>query len=140
MDDDPRAPRAAFALALLLGATALIRLVLAVEKAGRPEPPAWQAVRLDPHRASADELGSLPGLGPARAEALLRAREAGARWERVEDLEEVTGIGPATVEALRPHLEFPPSGELPQAAEDRGAVLFSSARAGSSPAAPPHER
>ena len=43
------------------------------------------------------ELEALPGIGPARARAILQAR-ARRPFERVSELERAHGIGPATVE------------------------------------------
>ena len=71
-----------------------------------PRPPAASQaaqVPLDLNHASAEELETLPGVGPA-----LAARIVSARQERmflsVEDLERVPGIGPATLQRLRPHV------------------------------------
>lgn len=55
--------------------------------------------RLDLNRASAESLGALPGVGPARAEAIVRER-ARRPFRRVEDLGAVRGIGPRTIEGL----------------------------------------
>ena len=55
--------------------------------------------RLDLNRASAESLEVLPGIGPARAAAIVRQR-AKRRFRRVEDLGDVHGIGPRTIEAL----------------------------------------
>jgi competence protein ComEA len=54
--------------------------------------------------ATADELMRLPGIGPAKAAAILalRARLNGQRFARVEDLLRVRGIGRATLRKLRP--------------------------------------
>lgn len=52
--------------------------------------------------ASAAELDSLPGVGPAIAERILQWRELNGWFTSVDDLDEVSGIGPATLERLRP--------------------------------------
>lgn len=54
--------------------------------------------------ASAQELQLLPGVGEARARAIVTAREARGGFRRVEDLVEVKGIGDAMLERLRPFL------------------------------------
>lgn len=51
--------------------------------------------------ATADELDSLPGVGPATAAAILAYREEHGAFASVDDLAEVRGIGPAKLEALR---------------------------------------
>lgn len=50
---------------------------------------------IDLNRADADALDSLPGIGPATAEAILAYREANGPFKRSEDIQNVKGIGPA---------------------------------------------
>lgn len=54
--------------------------------------------------ASAEELERVPGIGPARAEAIVRLRERVTRFRHVEDLVRVRGIGRATLRTMRPYL------------------------------------
>lgn len=56
---------------------------------------------LDLNTASAAELETLPRIGPALAERIVRYREEHGPFLRVEDLDAVSGIGPATVNGLR---------------------------------------
>jgi competence protein ComEA len=56
---------------------------------------------IDVNRASATELDSLPGVGPATASAIVTERERNGPFVSVDDLERVPGIGPAKLEALR---------------------------------------
>ncbi len=51
--------------------------------------------------ASADELDSLPGIGPATAAAIIAHRDLHGPFASLEDLADVRGIGPAKIEALR---------------------------------------
>ena len=55
---------------------------------------------LDLNRASAESLEVLPGIGPARARAIVEERE-GRSFRRVEDLGAVHGIGPRTIAGLK---------------------------------------
>ena len=48
--------------------------------------------------ATGAELEALPGIGPAKAQAIIAHRP----YNTVEDLDGVPGIGPATLESLRP--------------------------------------
>lgn len=57
--------------------------------------------RVDLGRATAGELESLPGIGPALAQRIMEVRASGG-LARVDDLLAVRGIGPATLERLRP--------------------------------------
>lgn len=55
--------------------------------------------------ASAEELVRVPGIGPARADAVLRLRErAGGRFRHIDDLLRVRGIGRVTLRRMRPYL------------------------------------
>ncbi|MFZ4720383.1 MAG: helix-hairpin-helix domain-containing protein [Ilumatobacteraceae bacterium] len=56
---------------------------------------------VDLNRATADELDSLPGVGPATAAAIVAYREQHGPFSAVDDLAQVRGIGPAKLEALR---------------------------------------
>ncbi len=59
---------------------------------------------IDPNRAGADALDRLPGVGPARARAIVELRAAGVVFRRPEDLLAVRGLGPTAIERIRPHL------------------------------------
>jgi hypothetical protein len=54
---------------------------------------------LDLNRASVDELSVLPGIGPARALAIVEARKR-RPFRSVGDLQAVRGIGPRTLAGL----------------------------------------
>ena len=51
--------------------------------------------------ATAAELESLPGVGPATATAIVTERERNGPFLDVDDLDRVPGIGPAKLAALR---------------------------------------
>ena len=51
--------------------------------------------------ATADELDTLPGVGPATAAAIIAHREQHGPFASVDDLGDVRGIGPTKLEALR---------------------------------------
>ena len=51
--------------------------------------------------ATAAELESLPGVGPATAAAIVDDRTRNGPFASVDDLERVPGIGPAKLAALR---------------------------------------
>ena len=61
---------------------------------------------LDLNAATAASLQALPGIGPARAEAIVAERAAGGPFESIDELTRVKGIGPKTVEELRPFLRL----------------------------------
>jgi competence protein ComEA len=74
----------------------------------RPPPAKARPSRVNLNRASAQELETLPGIGPARARAIIRWREEHGRFRRVEDVLGVPGVGPATLERLRPLVRVGP--------------------------------
>jgi len=51
--------------------------------------------------ASFSELDALPGIGPARAAAILQEREARGPFASVDELARVSGLGPAAIARLR---------------------------------------
>lgn len=59
-----------------------------------------QAAALDLNRASMAELEALPGIGAAKAAAIIEERQV-RPFSSVDDLERVRGIGPALVAQLR---------------------------------------
>lgn len=76
-------------------------------------PPAPDSTTVSPHAgitsnglvdlnaASSEELETLPGIGPAKAEAIIEHRLTNGPFARVEDLVEVSGIGEKTFDSLR---------------------------------------
>lgn len=71
----------------------------------KPELPPRGSV--DPNQASAEELGALPGIGPALAARIVASRESDGPFGSAEALCRVKGIGPATLSKLRPYLTLP---------------------------------
>lgn len=55
------------------------------------------------NQATLAQLESLPGVGPATAQAILEYRAQRGRFRSVDDLLNVRGIGPAKLEQIRPH-------------------------------------
>jgi len=54
------------------------------------------------NEASAEELTRLPGIGPAKARAIVSYRERHGPFATLDGLLDVNGIGPLTLERLRP--------------------------------------
>jgi competence protein ComEA len=54
--------------------------------------------------ATKDELVALPGIGPAKAQAIVDYRKAHGPFKTVEELKDVKGIGAKRFEKLKPEL------------------------------------
>ena len=65
-----------------------------------PEPPAL----VDLNTATAEELETLSGIGPAMAQRIIEYREEYGPFSSVDELLDVSGIGEATLDALRDHV------------------------------------
>ena len=59
---------------------------------------------IDLNAADTYDLDRLPGIGPAKAEAILAYREEHGPFQSVDDLLSVSGIGEVTLENLRPYV------------------------------------
>ena len=64
------------------------------------------AAALDLDRASADDIESLPGVGPALAARIVANRDTAGAFGSLDGLCDVSGIGPALAERLRPLVTF----------------------------------
>ncbi|GAA0581322.1 hypothetical protein GCM10008997_32770 [Halomonas salifodinae] len=67
---------------------------------------AQEMAPINVNQADAEMLAELPGIGAAKAQAIIEDREANGPFSDPDDLTRVSGIGPATVETMRDQLEF----------------------------------
>ncbi|MEM9727007.1 MAG: ComEA family DNA-binding protein [Myxococcota bacterium] len=95
------------ALALALGALQASHVEasdsLSAKASGPPQPVAGDLRCINLNEASPTELVVLPGIGPARAAAIVEVREK-RRFRRPEDLLRVPGIGRKTFGRIRDRL------------------------------------
>lgn len=93
--------------AALIGLAATAGAALfAADPEPMPPPGPAPALRVDPNRAPAVVLGTLPGIGPALSAGIVAGRDAGP-YDSAGDLDRrVKGIGPAKARALAPFLRF----------------------------------
>lgn len=90
------------ARAVLVG---LASLLLAGQVVMGAEGPALQGV-VNVNTANLDELQLLPGVGEARAAAIISTRKTRGGFKSVGELVEVKGIGDALLENLRPFVRL----------------------------------
>lgn len=74
---------------------------------------------VDVNRAPWWELATLPGIGQARAQAIVQLRRQRKGLRSLDELSAVRGIGPATVKRLEPLLVLGAYEEEPEPGEDR---------------------
>ena len=65
-------------------------------------PPEAPSGRININTATIEELDTLPGIGPAKAQAIVEYRTAHGPFRTVDELVLVDGISPAMLERLRP--------------------------------------
>jgi competence protein ComEA len=96
----------AIVLALVVAAASFFTLAVPVLAYADPPPAAGPspegAVNLN--TATPEELARVPGIGPARADAIVRLRERVRAFRHVDDILRVRGIGRVTIRAMRPYL------------------------------------
>lgn len=98
MIDRRPGPGGALRRAVLLGVAALMLAAGGAQAAGT------LSGVVNVNTASSEELQLLPGVGEARARAIVTARKSRGGFRQVDDLVEVKGIGDALLERLRPFL------------------------------------
>ncbi len=77
----------------------------------------WAALaNVDVNAATESELTSLPGIGPAKAAAIIQHRTTHGPFKSLSDLDAVSGIGPATLANITPLVTFSGSAAAPAAA------------------------
>lgn len=67
---------------------------------------AQQVAPININTADTALLEELPGIGPSRADAIVKERETNGAFTSAEDLTRVSGIGSVTVEGLQDQIEF----------------------------------
>src|SRR5690242_20312428 len=64
----------------------------------------WAVAAVNLNTATKEELIALPGIGPAKAQAILDYRKANGAFKSVEELKDVKGIGAKRFEKLKSDL------------------------------------
>lgn len=79
----------------------------------------WALAAVNLNTATKEELIALPGIGPAKAQAILDYRKANGAFKSVEELKDVKGIGAKRFEKLKGELTVTPQAVRAAAASSR---------------------
>lgn len=60
--------------------------------------------KININTATVDELDALPGIGPSKAEAIVKYRETESRFNSPADITNVSGIGEKTYEKIKDYI------------------------------------
>ena len=82
----------------------------------------WAISAVNLNTATKEELIALPGIGPAKAQAILDYRKANGAFKSVEELKDVKGIGAKRFEKLKPELTVAPVPVRPASAAAKPAA------------------
>jgi competence protein ComEA len=66
-----------------------------------PSPSSQGGDKVNINTATAEELSTLPGIGPTKAQSIIDYRTANGPFQSIEDIEKVRGIGDATFDKLK---------------------------------------
>lgn len=64
-----------------------------------------QQAKVNLNKADETELQTLPGIGPAKATAIVEYRETNGPFKTIKDLKNISGIGDKTFEKLKDHID-----------------------------------
>ncbi|MBX3023881.1 helix-hairpin-helix domain-containing protein [bacterium] len=76
---------------------------------------------LNINTASAAELATLKGIGPAKAQAIVEHRDKNGQFKSVDDLRLVRGVGDKMLEQLRPQVTVSGAPAAPEPAANAAA-------------------
>src|SRR5438093_11497757 len=79
----------------------------------------WAIAAVNLNTATKEELIALPGIGPAKAQAILDYRSAHGPFKSVEELKDVKGIGAKRFEKLKGELKVSGASTKPAASGDK---------------------
>jgi competence protein ComEA len=91
---------------MIMAAIAAIALsapaLSAQSKAPAPKPAATAAAPVNLNTATAEQLATIPGVGPKMAERIIDYRQKNGGFKKVEDLMNVSGVGEKSFLKMKP--------------------------------------
>ncbi|MBQ4836154.1 ComEA family DNA-binding protein [Pseudoalteromonas luteoviolacea] len=90
----------------ILGLIVAVLLLSNLVQAQDVNPSEQAPLVVNVNTAQVNELIQLPGIGEAKAQAIVLSREQNGRFVDVQELERVKGIGKGLIEKLKAHVVF----------------------------------
>ncbi|MDK2594503.1 ComEA family DNA-binding protein [Pseudoalteromonas obscura] len=90
----------------ILGLVVAVLLLSNLVQAQDVNPSEQVPLVVNVNTAQVNELILLPGIGEAKAQAIVLSREQNGRFVDVQELERVKGIGKGLIEKLKAHVVF----------------------------------
>ncbi len=69
--------------------------------------PVQQSGKISINQASKEQLENITGIGPRKAEAIIKYREEHGAFQKIEDLLEIDGIGEKSLEKMKDQIMIP---------------------------------
>ena len=108
IDGQGRVRCCAFVFSVLIAAVLVVSFTGSLRSS--PHEPSLLDSKINPNTANIDSLVRLPGIGPARATAIIEYRNKAdikiPAFKNADDLKSIKGIGPKTVENIGQYLYF----------------------------------
>lgn len=88
--------------------------------------PIWlnaESGKININTATAEDLDSIPGIGPAKAEMIIIYRDKHGPFKSLDDLDDVPGVGPKMLETISQFVEFGTEAEKPTTTNNASAPI-----------------
>ena len=106
-------------LAVVLAGPVFSPALVSAQQEPAAQAPAKAAATVNLNTATADQLDSLPGVGPAMAARILEYRQKNGGFKKIEELMNIKGIGEKNFLKLKPLVVVTPAKTTPAGDQTR---------------------